>query len=53
MLHRYRRKANKLKAGKGAMDELAIKELSRLIDYLKSLGWSAEQIVKLLEYITA
>lgn len=31
---------------------MTTKELNRLIEYLKAQGWTSDEIVKLLEYMT-
>lgn len=40
------------KAGKRKMDEMTGGEIFRLIQYLRSQGWTDEKIVKLIEFIT-
>lgn len=40
------------KAGKRKMNEMTGGEIFRLIQYLRSQGWTDEKIVKLIEFIT-
>lgn len=42
-----------MKNSAGEREELTMtaKEEIKLIDYLKKIGWSAEEILKLIEYI--
>ena len=40
------------KAGKRKMDEMTGGEIFRLIQFLRSQGWTDEKIVKLIEFIT-
>lgn len=40
------------KAGKRNMEEMTGGEIFRLIQYLRSQGWTDEKIVKLIEFIT-
>ena len=40
------------KAGKRKMEEMTGGEIFRLIQYLRSQGWTDEKIVKLIEFIT-
>lgn len=49
-----RRGRNKNKAGKGMESFIGLsdKAIQRLREYLLALGWNAEQILDLLDYIT-
>lgn len=48
---------NKNKAGKGSMSNeemsaLNDKHLNRIIEYLRSIGWTEEKILAFIQYIT-
>lgn len=49
---RHGEAVNIKKAGKRKMDEMTGGEIFRLIQYLRSQGWTDEKIVKLIEFIT-
>lgn len=53
----WKQSLDKKKAGKGSMEEKGMsalndKHLNRIIEYLRSIGWTEEKILAFIQYIT-